>query len=196
MPSPLLTRALESQLTAEQPSTKKHCNLPKKIPYIQGQRGSHGEKVGGTQSWWNQVPYPQTGEQLYHRSSPTRVKVLSPTLGFSAWGSGNRRRSPQRIQLWRPMGFDGRTSTGLGETETPLLEGTHKVLCAREPRGKEQWPHRRLNETYLLVLEGLLQRRGAAVAHGRDKDTGSSSSGKYSLAWDLPQATISPAISL
>ena len=32
-------------------------------------------------------------------------------------------------------------------------------------RRKEQWPHRRLNQTYLLVLEGLLQRRGPAVAH-------------------------------
>ena len=27
-------------------------------------------------------------------------------------------------------------------------------------QGKEQWPHRRLNQTYLLVLEGLLQRQG------------------------------------
>ena len=37
--------------------------------------------------------------------------------------------------------------------------------------------------TYLLVLEGLLQRQGvAAVAHRGDKDTGSRSSGKYSLA--------------
>ena len=47
-----------------------------------------------------------------------------------------------------------------GKQETPLLEGTHKVLCAPGPRGKEQWPHRRLNQTYLLVLEGLLQSWG------------------------------------
>ena len=33
-----------------------------------------------------------------------------------------------------------------------------------------------------LVLEGLLQRRVVAVAHCGDKDTGSRSSGKYSLA--------------
>ena len=38
------------------------------------------------------------------------------------------------------------------------------------------------NQTYLLVLEGLLQRRGVAVSHREDKDTGSRSSGKYSLA--------------
>ena len=31
----------------------------------------------------------------------------------------------------------------------------------------------------LLVLEGLLQRLGVAVAHHGDKDTGSTSSGKY-----------------
>ena len=80
------------------------------------------------------------------------------------------------------MGFDCRTSTGRGETETTLLEGTHKVVCASGPRGKEQRPHRRLNQTYLLVLEGLLQRQGVDVAHHGDKDTGSRSSGKYSLA--------------
>ena len=34
------------------------------------------------------------------------------------------------------MGFDCRTSTGLGETETLLLEGTHKVVCASGPRGR------------------------------------------------------------
>ena len=80
------------------------------------------------------------------------------------------------------MTFDYRTSTGLGETETPFLEGTHKVVCTLGPRGKEQCSHRRLNHTYQLVLEGLLQRWGAAVAHCGDKDTGSRSSGKYSLA--------------
>ena len=70
-----------------------------------------------------------------------------------------------------------------GETETPVLKGTHKVVCASGPRGKEQRSHRRLNQTYLLVLEGLLQRQGVAVAHCGDKDTGSSSSSwKYLLA--------------
>ena len=79
-----------------------------------------------------------------------------------------------------------------GGQESPLLEGTHKVVCTWGPTGKEQWPHRRLNQTYLLVLEGLPQRRGAAVAHYRDKDTGSRGSGKFSLAWALPESTIFP----
>ena len=85
-----------------------------------------------------------------------------------------------------------RTLTGLGKTETPLLEGTHKVVCASGPRSKEQWPHRRLKQAYLLVLEGLLQRWGVAVSHCEDKDTGSRSSGKYSLSWAFPESTISP----
>ena len=36
--------------------------------------------------------------------------------------------------------LDYRDSTGLGKTETPLLEGTHKVSCALGPSTKEH-PH-------------------------------------------------------
>ena len=31
------------------------------------------------------------------------------------WGSSKGTENPQRIGLWRPMGFDYRTSTGLGK---------------------------------------------------------------------------------
>ena len=58
--------------------------------------------------------------------------------GFPTWGSGNGRRNSQSITLQRLVGFDCRTLTGLGETETPLLEDTPKVVCASGPRGKEQ----------------------------------------------------------
>ena len=47
MHSLLLVRAPESQLTAEQSSTRGHWNSPKKIPHIQGQGRSHNEMVGG-----------------------------------------------------------------------------------------------------------------------------------------------------
>ena len=56
--------------------------------------------------------------------------------------------------------------------------GRHTESVHIRTQGKEQLPHRRLNQTYLLVLEGLLQRLGVAVAHREDKDTGSRSSGK------------------
>ena len=76
-----------------------------------------------------------------------------------------------------------RDSTLGGHTQSSVRTGTQR---------KEQWPQGRLNQTYLLVLEGLLQRLAVAVAHHRDKDTGSRSCGKYSLAWALPESAISP----
>ena len=50
--------------------------------------------------------------------------------------------------------LDYRDSTGLGKTETPLLEGTHKVSHALGPRAKAVT--RNLRQTCLLVSEGLL----------------------------------------
>ena len=44
-----LARAQESQPTAEQSSTGRHWNSPKKIPLIQRQRKSCNETVGGAQ---------------------------------------------------------------------------------------------------------------------------------------------------
>ena len=56
--------------------------------------------------------------------------------------------------------------------------------------GKKQWPHKSLGQTYQLVLERLLWRWGAAMAHYRDKDDGSSSSVEYSLVWALLEVTV------
>ena len=123
---------------------------------------------------------------------PLEWRFWAPTSGFPTWGSSNGRRNSLRIRLWRLAGFDCRTSTGVGETEIVLFEAPHKLVCASGPRGLEQWPHRRMNQTYLLVLEGLLQRRGLAVAQRRDKDSGSRSSGKYSLVWAPAESAISP----
>ena len=150
--------------------------------------GRNHNKIKSHNCW---VGDSQTGEQLYHRSPPTGVKVLSPMSGFLTWGSVNGRRNCQRIRFWRVAGFDSRTSTGLWETETPLLKGTQSSVCIGT-QGKEQWPQGRLNQTYLLVLEGLLQRWEEAVAHRGDNDTGSRNSGKHYLVWALPESTISP----
>ena len=68
-----------------------------------------------------------------------------------------------------------------GNRDSTLGGHTQSSVCIRT-QGKEQLSRGRLNQTYLLVLEGLLQSRGVAVAHCEDKDTGSRSSGKYSLA--------------
>ena len=71
--------------------------------------------------------------------------------------------------------------TGGKRDDSTLGGHTQNSVCIGT-QGKEQWPHRRLNQTYLLVLEGLLQRWGVALSHCEDKDTGSISSGKYFLA--------------
>ena len=49
---------------------------------------------------------------------------------------------------------------------------------------------KRLDHTYLLVLEGLLPRWEAGVAHCGEEDTDSGSSGKYSLRWALLEVAI------
>ena len=77
--------------------------------------------VGGAHLQYNQIPYPQvgdpqTGEELYHRCSPTGVRVLSLMSGYPAWGSGIE-RSPQSIWLWKLMELDCKSSTYLEERE-------------------------------------------------------------------------------
>ena len=100
------------------------------------------------------------------RSSPTVVKVLNPISGFPAWGSDKETRNPQGTWPSRPAGLDYKTSTGLEKTETPVLETTKKTLPTPRVRGKEQWPHRRLNRNYLPVLEGLLGWQGLITRMG------------------------------
>ena len=65
------------------------------------------------QSYW--ADDPQTTELLYQINSHTVKKVLGPTADFPTWGSGKWTESPQVIWLWRPVGFDYRTYTGLGK---------------------------------------------------------------------------------
>ena len=60
-----------------------------------------------------------------------------------------------------------------------LLEGTNRTLCAPGPRGKEQWPHKRLTQTCPWVSWSLQQRRGSLVACCRVGDT------VAVCAWDL-----------
>ena len=52
------------------------------------------------------------------------------------------------------------------ETETPVLEATNKILCSPRPIGEEQWPRSRLNQNYLMVLEGLVGWWGLTAGTG------------------------------
>ena len=68
-----------------------------------------------------------------------------------------------------------------GNRDSTVERHTKKLVCTRT-QGKGAVTLQETEPTYLLVLEGLLQRCGAAVAHCRDKDTGSSSLRKHPLA--------------
>ena len=77
-------------------STKKYIlhQEIKKQPLWDSRRGTLAIKS-------NHIPVgdPQTGKEIYRRGSPTGVRVLSPTSGSPAWGSGSGRKSPQGICL-------------------------------------------------------------------------------------------------
>ena len=159
----------------------------KKISHIQRQRRSYSDMVGEVQSLQNQIQYLQGGwpsnwRTMIPKKFSHRCKGSEPHVRLPNLGSDKGMRNPLGIWPWRPERFDFRISGGLGGTETPLLEGSNKTLCTPRLRGKEQWLHRRWNQSYLLVvLEGLLWRHGLAGAQHRDRGTGSSSLEKSHL---------------
>ena len=164
------TRTPKSQPVAEQPSTRGCWNPPKKDtpgpktkkkPHWDQRRDAVTIKLNPITTWWMTHKWEN---EKYQRSSLSVVKVLSPTSVFPAWGSDKRTGNAQGTWPWRPSGFDYRTYTGLGERQTPVMEGTNKISRAPRPRGKEKWPLRRLKQTYLMILEGLLWRFGLAAA--------------------------------
>ena len=67
------------------------------------------------------------------------------------------------LEHWRPVGLMHRSSTGLGETETPFIKGTHRILRALGPRAKQSL-HRNLGQTWLQFLEDFLGKEGVNVA--------------------------------
>jgi len=53
------------------------------------------------------------------------------------------------------VGLVHRSSTGLGEMETPFLKGAHGLSCALDPRA-EHVLHRNLGQTRLQFLEDIV----------------------------------------
>ena len=75
-------------------------------------RGGHSSSINPTTEHLSRRP--TNCRTIIQRNSPVVKKVLRPTTDFSTWGSGKGTENPQGIWLWRPVGFDYRTSTGLG----------------------------------------------------------------------------------
>lgn len=84
------------------------------------------------------------------------------------WGSPKgcevctRKMGPQNVYLWRPTAPTFWSPRGLGEIETLLLNGEHKILHALGP-GSERAIWKRFGQTYLLIRRVfcLLEQEGS-----------------------------------
>ena len=110
------------------------------------------------------------------------VAYIRPVLPFKALRSSRQQQQKSKGTCdWESPGNLTLKVSGIwlpnfhrtGETET--LGGHKQNLVCIGPRGKEQWPHRRLSQTYLWVSEGLLQRCVLAGACWGDGGTDSNS---------------------
>ena len=106
-------------------------------------KGSGCSRPGSHSMWhkpsWRRSPLsppyscradnPQTSKQLYQINSHTIKKALGPTTEFPIWRSDRWTENPQGILLWRQVGFDHRTYTGLGKQTL----GGHRqnLVCIR-----------------------------------------------------------------
>lgn len=99
------------------------------------------------------------------------MRVLSPTPGSPAWGV-LRKRSPTAFGL-KASGAWLKERHSIGENRDLSLKGhtqslTHVVTKHKSSNLPGGWAI-----PYLLVLEDLLRRQEAAVAHRGDRDSGS-----------------------
>ena len=166
------------------------------------------------------TPHPKTKEKPQWDGTGVAITVKSNPWLLGGWLTDWRTLIPQKsthwkegsephvrlpnleARQWKEEFLENQTlkASGIwlqdfdrtGGNRDSTLGGHTQSSVSIRTQGKEQWPHRRLNQTYPLVLEGLLQRRGVVVAHRGDKVTGSRSSGKYSLAWAHPESAIRP----
>ena len=147
------------------------------------QEGRNHNKIKSHNRWVDDL---QTGEQLYHRSPPTRVKVLSPTSGFTTWdpatGGGITRESD----------FEGQWDLIVGLQQDWRKERfhswrAHTQQCVHQDPGEGAvTPQETEPDILATVGRSPAEVWGVVVvvvvAHRGDKDTGSRSSGKYSVA--------------
>ena len=142
--------------------TKKDTLHPKtkEKPQWDGRRGAITIKsnpilVGGwLTDWRTLIPQKST-----HWSEGSEPHVRLPNLGVWQWEEEFLEKQTSKASgIWL-QDFD---RTG-GNRDSTLGGHTQSSVCIRT-QGKKQWRHRRLNQTYLLVLEGLLQRQGGCVS--------------------------------
>ena len=137
--------------TGEQPLTKnkqKPQNLPKKILYMQIQRRSHNEMLGGALLWCNQIPYPPGGwptnqkiiilQEFSYRSESFEPHIRLPSLGIWYLGEG----APRAFGFEDQQGLSAEAPQDWGKQGLCSWR-MHEVSCPLGPRAK-QWLHRSL----------------------------------------------------
>ena len=109
---------------------------------------------------------PNIAEQLHLINSHTVKKVLGRTAGFPTWGSGKGTGNPQGIWLWRLVGFDYRTSTGLGKQ--PLGRHKRNLVCTRTQEKGAATPQETEPDFSVSVQESPAEARvGGGLLQGR-----------------------------
>ena len=137
--------------------------------------------------WYNQTPSPRVSDQKtgdYIADIPPQEREFwaphqTPKTGVPASGGGTTEHLTLKAsRAWL------QELHGMGEREIPLFEGTYKA-CAHQDPAQKQWLHGSQVQTYVMVLEGLLEGWGVAVVDSGFKDTGGRAICEYSLGWIL-----------
>ena len=168
------TKITTNCLTTTDKKKKKKTSHQKKIFDILKQR-SHNKMTGVVVYQHNEIPF-LLGEwptklniiilqRFFHKSESSEPHTRLPSLVVLETERGD----PANLTL-KAGGVWSQNSTGLGEIETPLLEGTHKILNAPGHRRKSNDIIERLGKPHLLVLEGLLPGGGQGDVLANTKD--------------------------
>ena len=162
--------------------TKKDTPHPKtkERPQWGGRRGAITVKSNPITGGWviHRLENAYTKKST-HWSEGSELQVRLCNLGVRQWEEEFlENQTLKASEIW--LQDFGRTG---GNTDS-TLGGHTKSSVHIGTQGKQQWPHRKMNQTYLLVLEGLPQRQGTAVAHQGTRTLAAEVLG--STAWHEP----------
>ena len=180
-------RASKLQLAVEQPLTGGCWNPPQKyIPCPKTKKAQWNSRRSTTTIKSNPIP----AGLVTHKLENNNTKGVFPLL-WRFWTpcQASQPGDPtKRLGIPRESDLEGQQDLIIGlSLDSGKQSGRLQSWMAQtksrtqQERGKKQRPCRRLNQNYLLVLEGLLWRHGSSEAHHRDRGHGRSNPGRSSL---------------
>ena len=164
MSLPFTMKTPKSQLITEQQPTRKKKKRKKLKRYL--------------------TPKDKEKATMRQRES-SEPQIILPSLKIWQW----KEEPPENLALKGSRIWSQEFHRTRGNRNF-ILGGNILSLIHISTLGKKQWSHKRLGQTYLASIEGLLQRWEVSVAHCGNQDIGSDSSGEYALAWTHLEATI------